>query len=197
MRIRIASKSDEAKIAQLHFSSGVQGLLSKLSIKTLRHNFYSPILTDVKNVCFVAEEDTRIIGFLFYRNDVCRTKFDLPVRNFRLIFDLAKAVCKNPMILIIAFNVIRTERKTLKLLKKRTISTGELQVLVVDRAFQNRGIGKELILTLSKIDDVKRIVVKTQSDKAKGFYRDIGFVSLLDSRFLSSKIYVLTKEVNL
>jgi ribosomal protein S18 acetylase RimI-like enzyme len=193
MKIRAASESDEAQIAQLHLSSGVQGLLSKLSIKTLRFNFYIPIVTDMRNICFVAEADNQVVGFLFYRPDANGTKFDLPKKDIRLMLDLVKALVKKLTILFVAFNVVRTERKTLKLMRNHIFSIGELQILVVDRAFQNQGIGRKLLLALSNLDDVTSIVVKTQSKNAKDFYEENGFTSLLHSKIFSSEIYVLTK----
>jgi ribosomal protein S18 acetylase RimI-like enzyme len=195
MKISPASKSDASEITSLHYTSGVQGLLGKLSKRTLEQNFYGPILENDSNVCLVAKDKANVLGFLFFRHNVSEIEFNLPTKNLRLILNLISVVIRNPFITIVVFNVLSAEKRALNYLRSRNLHAGELQILIVDKAAQSQGIGRSLLDAFQDLHHPGGIMVKTQSRRAMEFYQRNGFRLIFHSRVLFSNIFVLMKGV--
>lgn len=195
MKISPATKSDASEITRLHYTSGVKGLLGKLTKKTLEQNFYAPILENDSNVCLVARDNEKVVGFIFFRQNVSEIEFNLPTKNLRLILNLMTVLIRNPFITLVGINVLFVEKKALNYLRGRNMHAGELQILIVDKAAQSQGIGRNLLNALQDLNHPGGILVKTQSKRAMEFYQRNGFRLIFHSRVLFSNIFVLLKGV--
>jgi ribosomal protein S18 acetylase RimI-like enzyme len=189
----IESQPNEAKsLAQLHRTSGVAGILGKLSIKTLSLNFYLPLLLD-RQIVKYSEIDVNqnIVGFIAFRKRAHEGKLHLPKKNTLLFVDLVFALLKSPKSVPIILNVLRTEEKVLQISELQQTSFGEIQILTVDKEFQSLGYGSDLLKKVLKDSDQPNILVKTQSARARDFYLRHGFVEIFISKLLGSTIFIL------
>jgi GNAT superfamily N-acetyltransferase len=104
-------------------------------------------------------------------------------------------VIRNPFITLVVVNVLFAEKRALNYLRSRNMHAGELQILIVDKAAQNQGIGRDLLNALQDLNHPGGILVKTQSKRAMEFYQRNGFRLIFHSRVLFSNIFVLLKGV--
>ena len=84
--IRKADGSDIDKITELHFLSQVSGILGKLTFRSLKEYFYSPLISDQTILSTVEiDENEEIRGFLALRKNANREFFTLPHKNLILV----------------------------------------------------------------------------------------------------------------
>lgn len=184
--------SDAKEIARLHHTSGVAGILGKLSIETLNLNFYLPLLLDNQILKYSKiNVNHKIIGFVALRRNANKGKINLPTRNIRLFINLLFALLKSPNSVCVILNVLRTEGKILKIFGLQKASFGEIQILTVERDYQGMGYGADLLEKVLKNSDQTKFLVKTQSLRARDFYVRHGFAEIYVSKFLGSSIFVL------
>jgi ribosomal protein S18 acetylase RimI-like enzyme len=193
MIIKSSQVSDAMEVTNLHFSSGVAGILGKLSPKLLCNNFYIPLLTDPK-VSSITAFDTnhKIQGFLSFRGEAHMDAFSLPKKNTKLFLEILGLILRNPANIRIIFNVLWTEKKTSRKLKAEDLHYGEIQILIVGKDSQGMGIGSKLMVDLIQKPNWSNLIVKTQSEEARHFYSKHGFVQVIESKFFGSRIYVLS-----
>lgn len=180
------------EITHLHYSSEVAGILGRLRPNRLREDFYVPLLSDpqIKSIQSLDNLE-EIQGFLAFRNAANIRPLTLPIKNLKLILDTLRVILTTPTYISVVLNVLWTERKTSKTLKLNGLQYGEIQILIVRKDVQGRGVGSELLNNLIQNSAWSNIIVKTQSEKAKSFYLKNGFVQILQSNFMNSTIFVL------
>jgi N-acetylglutamate synthase-like GNAT family acetyltransferase len=200
--IREANNSDVEKITELHFSSQVSGILGKLTSRSLADQFYSPLIADHSILTKVeVDENEDIRGFIAFRKNANRVPFALPNKNLNLVKELLLLIIKSPQNIFLVLNVLRTERKVFQKIKKQRDDVAEIQILIVKKDVQGKGIGSELVVNLFEETRMSEVIVKTQSTKAVEFYKKHGFTENMNSIFVNSTIFVLNykqggKDVN-
>jgi ribosomal protein S18 acetylase RimI-like enzyme len=200
--IREANYSDVEKITELHFLSQVSGILGKLTYRSLKEYFYSPLIADQTILSTVEiDESEEIRGFLALRQYANRESFSLPYKNLILVKELLFLIIKSPQSIFLMLNILKTERRVFQKIKKLPNDFAEIQILIVRKNAQGNGIGSELIERVIKETKETKIIVKTQSIKAVEFYEKHGFVESMRSNVANSTIFVLeyrgeTRNVN-
>ena len=200
--IRKANCSDVEKITELHFLSQVSGILGKLTSRSLKVYFYSPLIADQTILSTVEiDENEEIRGFLALRQYANRESFSLPYKNLILVKELLFLIIKSPQSIFLMFNILKTERRVFQKIKKLPNDFAEIQILIVRKNAQGNGIGSELIERVIKETKETEIIVKTQSIKAVEFYKKHGFVESMKSNVANTTIFVLeyrggTRNVN-
>jgi len=200
--IRKANYSDVEKITELHFLSQVSGILGKLTSRSLKVYFYSPLIADQTILSTVEiDENEEIRGFLALRQYANREPFSLPYKNLILVKELLFLIIKSPQSIFLMLNILKTERRVFQKIKKLPNDFAEIQILIVRKNVQGNGIGSELIERLIKETKGTKIIVKTQSIKAAEFYKKHGFVESMKSNVANTTIFVLeyrggTRNVN-
>jgi N-acetylglutamate synthase-like GNAT family acetyltransferase len=200
--IRKANCSDVEKITELHFLSQVSGILGKLTSRSLKVYFYSPLIADQTILSTVEiDENEEIRGFLALRQYANRESFYLPYKNLILVKELLFLIIKSPQSIFLMFNILKTERRVFQKIKKLPNDFAEIQILIVRKNAQGNGIGSELIERVIKETKETEIIVKTQSIKAVEFYKKHGFVESMKSNVANTTIFVLeyrggTRNVN-
>ena len=190
--IREANSSDIAKITELHFSSEVSGILGKLTFQSLAAQFYTPLIADHSILTKVeVDVNENIRGFIALRKNANRVPFSLPNKNLNLGKELLLLIIKSPQTIFLVMNVLRTERTVFQKIKKQSDDVFEIQILIVKKDAQGKGIGSELIENLIEETRMSEVIVKTQSMKAVEFYKKHGFTENFKSIFLNSTIFVL------
>ncbi len=175
MNIRPAQKQDCQEVAKIHAKQINTGFLSELGEKFL-YSFYSA-MTDSENAfLLVAEDNSRIVGFIsgcfdlggFYKEFVKKNKLKILPVLLKKIFNLGTA---NKI-----FETIKYSKK-----EKKDLPSAELISIAVLDEFQGRGLAKELLNGL--VDVMKergilifKVVVGENLGRANSFYKKNGFV---------------------
>lgn len=138
MQIDLAKKSDVLEVAQIHKSEINKGFLSFLGIPVLSR-FYKSVVSSNNSFCFVARDNNKIVGFVAGSTDLAGfNKYFF--KKYLLI-----------LILIMISNVFNPfVRKKIKdnflhLKKKDNLPSAELLAIAIDRGFQGKGLGTNLL----------------------------------------------------
>lgn len=196
IEIRPYESRDLGHLVELHYSSGVLGLLGKLSPNLLQSFFYSPLLYAGQAKCFVAENtiDRRIVGVIV-ASDLRRpalissfwTKFQVALR-------LISQAIKSPDILLRFLNYILASRF---LSSYKVMSGGtEVELLLVDKSFQSSGVGSSLMdYFLTTCSRKSTVLVQTQNVSALDFYGKFGFRVVWKKSLLGVGLWICERKV--
>lgn len=149
--IRKALIEDSGKIAQLHIKIIKAGFLSKLGKKLLT-GIYLFIITSSESFCFVAESNSKIIGFLSATEN-CNLLYK---RFFQKNFFWGLKII---MTKIFDLQVLRKSIDHLFMPRKRvSLPSAEFLTISVDNDIKRRGLGTQLFNAMK--DEFKRRKVK-------------------------------------
>jgi GNAT superfamily N-acetyltransferase len=181
----------------LHKESKVGGLLALLDNEVLEENFYRPFMTLAETKHFFAVDTVQAlkpIGYLGYRENANKNVLDLPRINLKLIRNLAVIILKDINSLVLAINVIKTEKRTRNILSKQVGDFDEIQIVVVDSEAQGTGVGSEMMDHLMLNFSSRNMIVKTQDRKNLDFYKKFDFDLISTSKMHRSTIFVLMRR---
>lgn len=176
--IRKAKISDSKEIALLHKEGIPTGFLSSLDTKYLSL-MYEIIIED--GFCFVAEENSNVIGFIsgtvdskaLYKKIISKNLFKLMPLFIKNIFSLS-FIRKGLNSFLIPFKTGKEEKN-----KEEVIP--ELLSIVISKNIQSKGIGTKLLIELES--DLKqkgftkyKVIAGDNLVSANKFYLKNGFV---------------------
>lgn len=189
--------NDSMWATSLHKKSQVGGLLGLLDTKLLKENFYQPFLSKNGTKHFFAVTDHQAllpVGYLGYRENANKKAFELPIIDFKLIGNLIGIFLKDVKYLVLAINVIKTEKGTRRKLRKIIDQYDEIQIVVVEAGAQGSGVGSEMMKHLISLFPNRNMIVKTQNEDNINFYKKFNFKLINYSKMSKSTIFVLLRS---
>jgi GNAT superfamily N-acetyltransferase len=194
--IRLMRNADARRVAQLHADSITEGFLSRLGPRFLAA-LYRGIAADEASAVFVAEEDTRAVGFCAYARDVSGLyRRVLRARFWRLGF-ASLPRCLNPWVLKEIADTLRYPAKQ----AAQALPSAEILSIAVESAAQGKGIGRALLdeaLRGARRDGQRQIKVLAGAklNQANRFYESCGFhkAAELEQHGEPLNVYVRTLE---
>jgi ribosomal protein S18 acetylase RimI-like enzyme len=181
----------------LHKKSKVGGLLGLLDSKILKENFYQPFLSLNETKHFFAVNDNQVllpIGYLGYRENANKKPFELPIKDYKLIRNLIGIFLKDVKYLVLAINVIKTEKVTQRKLRKIIDQYDEIQIVAVETGAQSSGVGSEMMRHLVSLFPNRYMLVKTQNKNNINFYEKFNFKLINCSKMSKFTIFVLLRS---
>jgi len=195
INVRPVKLQDLEGLVALHYSSGVLGLLSKLTPYQLSTFFYAPLLASHHSSCFVAEsvESGQIVGVIALSNNGNSALDDSLSIRIKVASRIFTQLSKSPDLFLRIFNYMAATR----FLKyyKRSHDCLEIDLLLVSRSAQSSGIGSTLMnFFLDSVDRKGRIVVQTQNVAALEFYSRFGFHVLWKNSLLGVGLWICERD---
>ena len=178
MIIKLATKKDCLRIAEIHFSEIKYGFLNQLGKKFLTY-FYLAMITSPNAFLVVAEENNKVIGFIsgctnlnkFYKDFVKQYTF----RSFLIL--LKK---------IFSFSIFKKVFEVMSYSKKEekgedSLPLAELLSIAIISEYQGQGIATKLLerfISEMKTREIKkfRVIVGENLPQANKFYLKFGFI---------------------
>lgn len=189
--------NDSMWATSLHKKSKVGGLLGLLDSKILKENFYQPFLSLNETKHFFAVNDNQVllpIGYLGYRENANKKPFELPIKDYKLIRNLIGIFLKDVKYLVLAINVIKTEKVTQRKLRKIIDQYDEIQIVAVETGAQSSGVGSEMMRHLVSLFPNRYMLVKTQNKNNINFYEKFNFKLINCSKMSKFTIFVLLRS---
>ena len=139
MIIKLATKNDCLRIAEIHFQEIKYGFLNQLGKKFLSY-FYMAMITSPNAFLVVAEEDDRVIGFIsgctnlnkFYKDFVKQYTFKSFLILLKKIFSFS--IFKK------VFEVMSYSKK-----EEKDLPQSELLSIAIIKEYQGQGIAQKLL----------------------------------------------------
>ena len=196
MRTERANLHDAQEITALHFSSGVDGILSKFEPIILEKFFYLPLLVDKKYTNWkVVANDGHICGFISI-NDlrIKDRKLEFYLKRLVLV-ELLKKLAQQPIIVTYIINYLRSYFYSRRYLHLHKEVKYEIQILIVEGKNQSLGVGSHLLgkFGLAR-DNGLSTVVQTQSKDALRFYEKFQFYQLKHFTVGSRHLWICRRD---
>lgn len=185
-------RTHSPQVAKIHQKALAGDFLPSLGFAFLK-TFYEGIIGKPGVYGFAYEEDEKILGFVVGTSD-SKIFFSqaLRARFIKLSFLLLIQLIKRPQI-------IKNILETFFYPKKDTGPKAELFVIAVDRKFQGKGVGRELVEALENAfrkDGINRYKLAVYANKkAVGFYEHLGYSRISNFRLYGKMWYVYAKEI--
>ena len=195
INVRPAELQDLESIVALHYSSGVLGLLSKLTPKQLSVFYYGPLLVSPHRYCVVAEsvENGKIVGVIVVSNDRKLALAESLIVRFEVGSRILTQSFRFPDLFLRIFHY-RAANRFLKNYRNFH-DFYEIDLLLVDRVAQSSGIGSILMnFFLDSVGRKGRIVVQTQNIAALEFYSRFGFNILWKKTLLGVGLWICERD---
>ncbi|MFC1738288.1 GNAT family N-acetyltransferase [Planctomycetota bacterium] len=200
MNIFFLQKQNMSGVAHLHVSCISTGFISSLGLDFLTA-LYEAIVKDFNSFCLVAEDQGKVLGFVAFTENLGRLyKSAVKSNGIKLILAIGLKMFHPSVCQRIIQNIFYPSKTD-----KMDLPKAELLSIVVDPAFQGKGIAKQLcqagLVQCRKrgIDKVK-VLVAANNEPANRLYIKCGFelVIQVDSHSIPSNIYVadLTTLIN-
>ena len=195
INVRPAELQDIDILVDLHYSSGVLGLLSKLTPRQLSAFYYGPLLVSQNSHCFVAEsaEGGQILGVIAYSKNGNSDLVDSPLVRFQVGSRILTKSLRFPDLFLRVFHYMAATRFLNNY--KNSYDFHEIDLLLVDRVAQSSGVGSILMnFFLNSAEPKGRIVVQTQNIAALEFYSRFGFNTLWKKSFLGVGLWICERD---
>jgi ribosomal protein S18 acetylase RimI-like enzyme len=194
---RDGETSDLNDLIHLHRSSGVQGILSKLTPRTLGEYYYLPALRSNSNIVKVAfnREIKKVVGLLIitpFPNAIPKPSINLAIKVAINIF--LKSIVE-PTLIVRIRNYFKCKSYLKKISLQRVQNAHELQMLIIDSNFQSHGIGHQLLNILENpILSNSLILVQTQDSRAQNYYQKFGFKIIQTFGMPKTSLFLLARK---
>jgi ribosomal protein S18 acetylase RimI-like enzyme len=196
MLIRPATPKDLQSLVALHYSSGVLGLLSKLTPLQLSTLYYEPLLASRHSSCFVAEslENDQIVGVIVVSSHMNQGLADSFLLRLGVAFRMFTQSLRFPDLYL---RILQHTAATRFLNRyKSSYDCLEIQLLLVNHLFQSSGIGSALMdFFLASAECKDRIVVQTQNISALDFYSRFEFKVLWKKSILGVGLWICERKI--
>ena len=184
-------------MANFHIEGISEGFISSLGSNFVLA-LYEAISKDDNSFCLIAEESGKALGFVAFSKNLNKLFKSIIKRNgFKFVLAIGLRIFR-PSVCKRVIQDLFYPTKTSEL----NLPQAELLSIVVDPAYQGKGIAKQLCLAgleecrIRGIDKVK-VLVAASNETANKLYKKCGFELLaeVDSHSIPSNIYVadLTK----
>lgn len=196
--IHSVRKDEIDALVVIHVSAFPDFFLTQLGTRFLRL-YYSSVLSHPEGVLLGCYEGDRLTGF-------CAATINSNGFNKRLIKFHFFAFAMETFILLLT-NIKALKRLYLNLSKSDSTNTdkgdyAELLSIGVDRGYQGKGIGKQLLMTLEeevRCRGCRKLSLTTDyhnNEQAIGFYRSMGYRVLYDFiAYPNREMYRLIKSI--
>ena len=184
------------RIAELHKLSGVEGILGKIDLAILVKNFYAPFIakSNTTHLLVLSQDNPKLEeGYLAYRSDIGRNRLGLPNIDVSIAINLIKLIISNPAVVTKIMAVFISEIEINRKIRDREEGCDEIQILVVNKSIQNKGLGTELMNHILISNLGRNIIVKTQSLNNLDFYSKFGFYLFKTSTVFNSRVYTMIR----
>ena len=196
IKFRSASVSDLPRLALLHKTSGVSGILTFLTNEQLMDFVYKPVVGDANFETRVAViSPDSVVGVICISNRKTKVLQTLSPYHLGLVVRLATQTIVNPKILRLVYNYVRMQRYIKSFLSSTGLEYKEIQFLLVDHGNQSQGVGTEL-MSLA-INAENNYMVQTQNVRALDFYERFGFKVVNYFGFGTQRLWLLLKVANI
>lgn len=189
-------KEQLERIVELHKASGVEGILGKIDPAILLKNFYAPFIAkpNTTHLLVLSQNNLQLEeGYLAYRRNIERNRLRLPVIDVSIVINLIKIVLCNPAVILKIMVVSMSEIQINRKIRGLDEECDEIQILVINKSMQNKGLGSELMKHTLKKNSGRNIIVKTQSLNNLDFYSRFGFCLFNTSKIFRSRVYTMIR----
>ena len=190
---RTALVGDSKEITNLHYDSGVMGMLRYLRPHILEAYFYKEIITDHQFDNYVAvNEDNQIIAFMSIKNLKSISNIPRVKMQFKLFAYLAARIFQHPDLILLFINYLRSYFfiEFRYMLINRSIKH-EIQILIVSQKNQKNGVGKSMLSNYFRLRGASvEIIVQTQNLESIKFYEKLYFRKIKRFRLINKCLWV-------
>jgi GNAT superfamily N-acetyltransferase len=184
------------RIVELHKLSGVEGILGKIDPAILLKNFYAPFIakSNTTHLLVLSQDNLQLEeGYLAYRSNIYTNRLRLPNIDVSIVINLIKIILHNPAVIVKIMLVYMSEIEINRKMKDLHEEYDEIQILVVNKSMQNKGLGSELMKYILNANSERNIIVKTQSLNNLDFYSRFGFCLFNTSKMFKSRVYTMIR----
>jgi GNAT superfamily N-acetyltransferase len=184
------------RIVELHKLSGVEGILGKIDSTILLKNFYAPFIakSNTTHLLVLSLNNLQVQeGYLAYRSDIGRNRLRLPSIDVPIVINLIRIILRNPVVIIRIMAVFISEIEINREIRDLDEECDEIQILLVNKSIQNKGLGSELMTHILNANPERNIIVKTQSLNNLAFYSRFGFCLFKTSKVFNCSVYTMIR----
>jgi ribosomal protein S18 acetylase RimI-like enzyme len=190
---RTALVGDSKEITNLHYDSGVMGMLRYLHPHILEAYFYKEIITDHQFDNYVAvNEDNQIIAFMSIKNLKSINNIHGIKMQLKLFAYLAARIFQHPDLILLFINYLRSYFfiEFRYMLINRSIKH-EIQILIVSQKNQKNGVGKSMLSNYFRLRGASaEMIVQTQNLESIKFYEKLYFRKIKRFRLINKCLWV-------